>query len=148
MTKSEIISNTLDQLIDKFHVAPDGFELVDSEFNKYIAWQTKVDLNDKLVQDPSAYQRTVVITWSAAEKSITVRIYNSTFVNFHFLDNQKPDGLIEVARPFERYRSNYNKFIKLQKLIEERNELNKTKEFINKISSVFPTILDHFIIGK
>lgn len=148
MSKSEIISNTLDQLIDKFHTSPDAFECIDSEINKFITWQTKVDLSDKLVQDPSAYQRSIIVTWSPTEKLLSVRIYNSTFTNFHFLENQKPDGLLEVSRPFEKYRSNYKKFVKLQKLIEEKDEHNRTKEFINKISSVFPTILDHFIIGK
>lgn len=148
MTKSDIMSNSLDQLIEKFHSSPESFEYVDGGNSESVMWQTKINLSDNMISDPTAYQRTILVTWSSYDKTLALRIYNETFDSFTKIDDKRSDAKLSLSRPFEKYRSNYKKFRTLIKLTQEQREHKKTKEFLTKLSSVFPTILDHFILGK
>lgn len=146
MSKSDIMSNSLDQLIDKFNSSPEAFDLVDKGAG--VMWQTKIPLSDNMIVDPAASQRSVLITWSSFEKALCLRIYNKTFDTASELEAAICDAKLELNRPLEKYRRNYRKFKTLTALVKKQREHNKTKEFLTKLSSVFPTVLDHFLLGK
>ncbi len=159
MDKSEIISTTLDELLEKFHSNPEAFQYMNSESStrpnwwtppclETISWQTKVSIEDKLTADPTSYQRSILVTYTQIDQSMTVRIYNQTFDKLSFIEQTPADGTIHSKKLFKRYRKNYRKFVELRKLIAAQKEKKDTKEFITKLSSVFPAMLDHFILGK
>lgn len=144
------MSNALDQLIEKFHDSPDSFEYHSGEHSESVVWQTKLNIADQTIKDPNATERTILVTWSEYDKALTIHIFNEAFENTERLWSSaiQFDAKLKLSRLLERFRTPRWKFKKLVKLAKRHREHRKTKEFLNKMSSVFPTMLDHFLIGK
>lgn len=147
MSESDIISTTLDQLLDKFNSSPELFWRDNSNYTDMIVWHTPVNSRQS-VNDPVIYSRTIAISWSNYEKTISARIYSSAHNSAITLPCEEPIAYLESSRFLEQYRSNYRKFLKLKKLIIKYNNQEKTRDFLSKLSSIFPAMLDRFILGE
>lgn len=157
VTKSEIIGQTLDQLIDIFHKKPDSFQYVGDEsadsnrlriYHDNIIWQTLIRADGKLIDDPNEPPKTIVVTFSKLESNISICAYNRTFTNIQEINIAKADAYIESTKTFKRFRKNYKKFKKIRNLILRHSESRKANDFFYQMSKVFPVMLDKHILGK
>lgn len=155
MMKSEIISAALDELIEKFYMSPESFELV--AYNEYttiqdnldsIIWRTKINSGELLIEDPTTQQRTILVEHLIKNKIIRVAIFNNCNWTSSILHNAKSDATIESKKLFMRFSSNYRKFNKLKNLIKNHNENKETREFLKKLSTSLPGVIDNHIFGK
>lgn len=158
MTKSEILSTTLNELIERFRHNPECFDYVGidiegSEFRsklpfENIVWQTKVESGGTMIDDPTCQPKTIVITYSSLDKNMLIRIFNKTYANPNDISNQAPDAYLEYSRWFMRLGKNYKKFKLLKKLILTKYQRREATSFLSKLASIFPSILDDHILGK
>lgn len=157
MTKADILSITLDQLIGRFETNPESFDYVGCDLEKKsslkfdndsVIWQTKIESNSEIIVDPTSQQRTIVVNYSIIEKALKVYIYNCTFESVGSIYQVKADACIEHKAYFIRFTRNFRKFNKLKNLILAREEHNEARSFLKKLSSTFPDTLDNHIFGK
>jgi hypothetical protein len=155
MTKSEIISTTLDALIDRFQSSPESFEYIE-DYNHFrysnggetIIWKTIVDSNNQTIYDPTSQQRTIIVVFDPEQSSIIVKIYNQCGMTRSALDGVIPDAIVESKQYFKPLRSEYSKFRRLRQLILKHKEHKEAKDFLKKLSTAFPSALDRHIFGK
>lgn len=158
MTKTEIISLTLDELLDKFTQSPESFEHTDTinvaylsaDLNsEFILWQTKIISGDDLIEDPTSQQRTIVVYYNSKEGYIKIYLYNNTGIGHYAIaPGSKYDAVVESKKFFKRFGKNARKFNRLKKMITEYKENKEAHEFLKKMSTTFPALLDQFILGK
>lgn len=158
ISESDIVSLTLAQLLDQHVENPQSFDYVGLEniltstkaklYMDNIVWQTKIELDGIMVDNPLNEPKTVIITYSSIEKSLTVRIFNRTFSTINDIEVQKCDASIEYATMFIRFNSNYRKYLKLKSRIFAHQQNKDSRKFLRKLSTVFPTIMDSHILGK
>lgn len=157
MSKSEIISLTLDQLLDRYDKTPESFEYVGDDskvtnkvklYMDNIIWQTKIPSGSGLMDDPLNEPKTIVVTYSDVEKSLTVRIFNKTFETLSAIEGQRCDAHMEYRNYFMPLRANYRKYLKLKQKIFQYQQREEAKSFLRKLSNIFPTALDSHIFGE
>jgi hypothetical protein len=155
MTKSEIISTTLDALLDRHSSSPESFEYIKGhDYSVYksgdetIIWRTIVDSNNQTIYDPTSQQRTIVVIFDSEQSSIIVKMYNQCSMSRSALDGVQPDAIVESKQYFKALRSDYRKFRKLRQLISKHKEHKEAKDFLKKLSTAFPSALDKHIFGK
>jgi hypothetical protein len=160
MEKHEIISLTLDQLIERFHLSPESFDYEDPStpnkmlVNPIIIWQPKFDLGNSVVPDPNNEQKTVIITYSELTSEMSCYIFASTQISLSNLMNtvsnaSKTDAVISYKLGvFASFRVNHRKFMKLKKLIQNRERMKENDNFMKKLCKVFPGTLDDHIFGR
>ena len=56
------------------------------------------------------------------------------------------DSVIVSSRYFERYRGNYRKFCKLRDLIQTRDRRKASMNYLKKLSSLFPDVMDDHLL--
>jgi hypothetical protein len=150
MHKHELVSLTLDRLIDRFKSSPEYFDS-DRSPNRscqpLIVWQPKVQLTDymeTIINDPNNCHA-VTILFNPLINEITCHIFLKAppDISSHF--GHKADCIVSSRRWFERYRGNYKKFIELKKCIIARDTHKDNISYLKKLSSVFLDSLDDHI---
>jgi hypothetical protein len=150
MTKSDIISAALDELLERFHSNPEAFDYTKALMSEgeYIVWRTIINSSNQTIYDPTSQQRTVIVTFDANDNLMSVRIYNQCNLSNSMLHGITPDANIESKKIFKGLRRNYRKFRKLRELILNEQAHKEAKSFLKKLSSAFPSLLDKHIFGK
>lgn len=155
MTKSEIISTTLDELLERALSNPEAFEYIkDYNISHYsggdetIIWRTMVNSGGQLINDPTMQQKTIVIIFDSTMGSIKIKMYNQCIESNITLNNTYAEAEVESKKIFKVFRNNYRKFSKLRKLILNAKTHKEAREFLKKLSTTFPSVLDKHIFGK
>lgn len=145
MDKAELVSLTLDRLIDHFKLSPESFDFTDNGCPT-VVWQPKIQLDDltsNSIYDPNN-AHAVVVRWNTHFKHVTCYIFLSAPVNpVNCID--KADSTISSQRWFEYYRGNYRKLMRLKDLIQDREAYKANLIYLRRLSSVFPDALDDHI---
>lgn len=156
MTRSELVSLTLDQLIDTFKRNPECFDLEATELRSFtnvvndaIMWKHRIEVDKAYVPDPHNPTRAIVVIHNRNADEIQCFIYMSDIKSINNAASSKADA--EMVSPIGSFRfldRNYRKFQTLKKLIIRRNKNAEKDKFLSKLYSIFPGTFDDHIFGK
>ena len=156
MTRHDLVGLTLDQLLNNFASGPECFDLEVAEAKSFsagpsdaIMWKHKIE-NGDIIQDPTQPMRTVIIVNNKATETIQCFIHFRDMISATNAMNHKPDAQVESKAVgfFRKWDSNYRKFEKLKRLIQQNNAARENTSFLNKLHTVFPGCWDEYIFGK
>ena len=149
MDKDELISLTLDRLIDRFKSGPECFEFIQTPFSPsnpdiVITWKPRVEMEPNMVSvidDPNR-EGGCAIKYMEPTGEITCAVYSKAPINFN---HSTPDCLISTRPSFVKWTSNYKKIVKLKNLILKRDQENENKKYLKKLQDVFPDAVDKYL---
>jgi hypothetical protein len=153
MTKDDLLSITLDQLLDAFKRTPECFELMDREIDPNmsligptIKWSFKLDLDGMIIPDPNNAARTIIISYNDMGKQLSCHIFFREV-------NAANQAIMADAQATAKYAfpilsSSYRKFHKLRNKLIRRHRDKENDRFLRKLQSIFPTTFDNDIFGE
>lgn len=150
MDKAELVSLTLDKLMDHFRSTPESFEFHSSELggrsiNPTIVWQPKVQLNDSYtVQDPNNVHA-IVVTYNGMLNSVTCYVFLKAPPDL-LKTGIVADCVMNSQRFFETWRGNYRKFRRLRDMIRKRDLRKENMHYLRKLATIFPDTLDKHLL--
>lgn len=149
MEKHELVGITLQRLIYHFKESPESFEFHDGFTMGYtvptIIFRPKIQLSDHsstVVADPNN-EHAVVVCFNPNINEISCHIFMKATAS---LNVTTADISISSCRWFEKLRSNYRKFESLRVLIAERDQFKHNRNYLKKLSSVFPDTMDNHLL--
>ena len=153
MTKSDIIYSTICQLVEKFHSHPESFIIPESysysdDDHIRTVWRSQIHSGDELIEDPTMPQKTITIEYNKTFKSLKITIYNVNYYRWSDLQSLHSTGTITLKSYFIKFTKPYREFVKLQKLIQKYELDLENREFIKKLASTLPGIVDDLLLGK
>ena len=147
MDKHELVSLTLDKLIDNFQLSPESFEYVDN-IAPTIVWRPKIELNNSpssmLIHDPNN-AHAIVVMFNTHSNEVVCYIFLNAPAD-PLINTGKADCIIGSQRWLEKYRGNYRKLMKLKKLIATRNSQKANLAYVRKLSYIFPDAVDKHLL--
>ena len=148
MTKEELVSITLKQLLDSFYHCPECFEMYDSEMDQAkgfrhctIVWKPKHDVSGTIVPDPNHSTKTIIVSHDRLTRTLSCHIYFKD-VNVSNLSMQADAQVTLDLNFFSYFRFTWRTFKKLRKYILVHRKTKDSNEYIKKLSSVFPAAID------
>jgi hypothetical protein len=144
--KEELISITIQKLIDHFNYSPESFEYNDG----LIVWQPKITLNDAMstiVNDPNN-NHAAAIYFNETINELRCYLFLKTPPNLTIPtpNLSYADSVIISARIFMKWRRNYKKYVKLKNLILARDRHRASMNYLKKLSSLFPDVMDDSLL--
>jgi hypothetical protein len=146
MDKAELVSITLDRLLDHFAISPESFEYNDN-VSPTVVWRPKIqqgDLTTNPVYDPNN-AHAVVVRWNQLYSAVNCYVF-LTAPTDPINSTEKADSSMSSQRYFEKWRGNYRKLMKLKGLIQARNIQKANLVYLRKLSSVFPDAVDKHLM--
>jgi len=156
MTRSELVTLTLDQLLVTFKANPECFdlELTDTKsfsnvINDAIVWKHRIEQESSFIADPHNPARTVIVVHNKATEEIQCFIYMTDIKNVNSMNSLKADAeMVAQIGTIRLFDANYRRFMQLKKLIQKRNKDKEKDKFLSKLYSIFPGTFDDHIFGK
>lgn len=155
MDKRELISLTLDKMLEKFDTSPESFELTEtvasynSPSDTFIFWRPRIELDthiDLTVNDPHN-NSAIILKLCAGGNEIVCYLFSKAPVdNFNSYSVSQADLTMNLKIGFKMLNACHRKFIKLQKKIIKRNISNENRKYLKKLMTIFPDTLDNIII--
>jgi hypothetical protein len=104
-------------------------------------------MHSTIVPDPNN-NHAVAVGWNNAINEMRCYLFSKVPYGLSFPNPNLSgsDSNIVASRLFEKYRSNYKKYIKLVNLIQTRDKHKENMDYLKKLTALFPDAVDDHIL--
>lgn len=142
MTKSELISITLKQLEERLKTHPECFKLEDPTIGSTtftcptIIWQFKVEVDNKIINDPNNAPRTIVVSYNKYHKQLSCAIYMR---EVNTVSNSiMADATVQVNFSYPLLNKPFHQWRRLRKALIKRHKEKLNIDYLSKLTGIFP----------
>lgn len=149
MTKEDLLNVTLKQLEESFRCSPECFQLEDPELKTKnsstftgptIIWKFRVDIGGTYYPDPNNASRTIIVTYTSAFKQMSCHIFFREVNSIGSAFTSDTEVTVQYNIPL--LNESYRRFMRLKKKLIKKRRDKENMEYLNKLSSIFPTTFD------